>query len=108
MSLVVLDRTLAQRMESLKKANAIRILRSQLKRGVTANPPVILHVLSDPAPEYGTMKVRNLLLALPKWGPSKVDRFLLTCRVSSSKTVGGMSGRQRGEMSDLLRARGIQ
>lgn len=101
-------RTDAARMAALQKANLIRFARAALKRNLRTGTASVLGVLLDPAPEFASMKVRNLLLALPKWGPSKVDRFMVTCRVSHLKTLAGMSSRQRGEMSALLRARGIQ
>ena len=36
-----------------------------------------------------------MLLAVPKYGRVKVNKMLLTCRISPSKTIGGLSERQR-------------
>ncbi|HEY8409429.1 MAG TPA: hypothetical protein VIK66_15735, partial [Gaiellaceae bacterium] len=58
--------------------------------------------LGDP-PEYvETAKVIDILMAVPKFGRVKAARFLNTCRISQSKTVGGLSDRQRAELIDLF------
>ena len=56
------------------------------------------------SPGYAkTAKAQDLLLAVPKVGPTSVARFLSHCRIAPSKTVGGMTERQRGELIELLR-----
>ena len=55
----------------------------------------IEEILSNP-PEYvATAKVFDILMAVPKFGRVKAARFLNQCRISQSKTVGGLSERQR-------------
>jgi hypothetical protein len=49
-----------------------------------------------------TAKVADLLLALPKYGPVKVNKLLSRCRIAPSKTIGGLSQRQRNELAALL------
>jgi hypothetical protein len=49
--------------------------------------------------------VFDLLLAVPKYGRVKVNKILSQCRISPSKTLGGLSERQRGELVTLLRRR---
>jgi hypothetical protein len=57
----------------------------------------------DP-PEYlHSAKVFDLMLAVPKYGRVKVNRVLNQCRISPSKTIGGLSVRQRAELVALLR-----
>ena len=59
-------------------------------------------ILRDP-PEYvSTAKVFDMLMAVPKFGRVKAGRFLNTCRISQSKTVGGLSERQRTELIGLF------
>jgi hypothetical protein len=60
-------------------------------------------LLSDPPEWVLTAKVFDLLLAVPKCGRVKAGRLLTTCRISQSKTVGGLSERQRAELVALLR-----
>ena len=97
------ERSLTQRMDALKRANEIRTQRASLKRDLKAGRKQI-HVLLLNPPEYLlTAKVFDLLLAVPKYGRVKVNRILTQCRISPSKTIGGLSERQRGELVSFLR-----
>ena len=97
------ERSLDQRMEALKRANNIRTKRAQLKRDLKASKVKIETLLLDP-PEYvETAKVFDMLLAVPKYGRVKTNRILNQCRISPSKTIGGLSERQRNELVNLLR-----
>jgi hypothetical protein len=90
-------------MEALRRANDIRVRRAQLKRDLKNGAVWIDEILRDP-PEYvETAKVFDMLLAVPKFGRVKAARFLNQCRISQSKTVGGLSERQRAELVGLLR-----
>ena len=95
-------RSLDQRMEALKRANDIRVRRAQLKKDLKDGRVQIDQILSNP-PEYvSTAKVFDMLMAVPKFGRVKASRFLNTCRISQSKTVGGLSDRQRTELIGLF------
>lgn len=97
------ERSLVQRMDALKRANTIRSRRAQLKRDLKAGKQSIHQLLLDP-PEYvATAKVFDMLLAVPKYGSVKVNKILTTCRISPSKTIGGLSERQRTELVQMLR-----
>src|SRR6476660_7829452 len=97
------ERSLTQRMEALKRANDIRTRRASLKRDLKAGCVHIHGLLLDP-PEYlETAKAFDLLLAVPKYGRVKVKPILSYGRISPSKTVGGLSERQRGELVSFLR-----
>ena len=96
-------RSLDQRMDALRRANEIRVRRAQLKKDLKSGSARIEGVLTDP-PEYvETAKVIDILMAVPKFGRVKAARFLNQCRISQSKTVGGLSERQRAELVQLLR-----
>jgi hypothetical protein len=41
--------------------------------------------------------------AVPKIGSVKADRLLAHCRIADTKTLGGLTDRQRGELISLLR-----
>jgi hypothetical protein len=95
-------RSLDQRMEALKRANDIRVRRAQLKKDLKLGMVQIEAILGDP-PEYvSTAKVFDMLMAVPKFGRVKAARFLNQCRISQSKTVGGLSERQRTELIGLF------
>ncbi len=97
------ERSFTQRMDALRRANEIRTQRARLKRELKAGRAQIQALLLDP-PEYLlTAKVFDLLLAVPKYGRVKANRILTQCRISPSKTIGGLSERQRNELVSLLR-----
>ncbi|HYH60221.1 MAG TPA: integration host factor, actinobacterial type [Thermoleophilaceae bacterium] len=97
------ERSFTQRMDALKRANEIRTQRARLKRDLKAGRAQIQKLLLDP-PEYLlTAKVFDLLLAVPKYGRVKANRILTQCRISPSKTIGGLSERQRNELVSYLR-----
>jgi hypothetical protein len=96
------ERSLNQRMDALARANQIRTKRAQLKRELRAGRLPIQKLLLDP-PEYvETAKVFDMLLAVPKYGRVKVNKILAHCRIAPSKTIGGLSERQRSELISLL------
>jgi hypothetical protein len=97
------ERSLHQRMEALQRANTIRSRRAQLKRDLKAGRQPIADLLLDPPDYLETAKVFDLLLAVPKYGRVKVNRILTQCRISPSKTIGGLSERQRAELVALMR-----
>ena len=96
-------RSLDQRMEALRRANEIRVRRAQLKRDLKAGSVRVEDILRHPPDWVETAKVFDILMAVPKLGRVKAARFLNQCRISQSKTVGGLSERQRAELVGLLR-----
>ncbi len=92
-------------MEALQRANNIRTRRAKLKRDLKAGRQPIDDLLLSPHEYLETAKVFDLLLAVPKYGRVKVNKILSQCKISPSKTVGGLSERQRGELVDFLRRR---
>jgi hypothetical protein len=90
-------------MRALEMANEIRTQRAQLKRDLKAGKVKIERLLLDPPEWLGSAKVFDIMLAVPKYGRVKVNRILNQCRISPSKTIGGLSERQRAELIALLR-----
>jgi hypothetical protein len=92
-------------MDALKRANDIRTARAKLKKDLKAGKANIhaLALLLDPPDYVLTAKVFDMLLAVPKYGRVKTNRILNQCRISPSKTIGGLSERQRGELVSQLR-----
>jgi hypothetical protein len=92
-------------MEALKLANHIPVKRAQLKKDLKLGTVSIEQILGEP-PEYvSTAKVFDMLMAVPKFGRVKAARLLNQCRISPSKTVGGLSDRQRHELIALFNHR---
>jgi hypothetical protein len=100
------DRSREQRMVALERAQEVRLGRAQLKRDIGAGQRPIDALLVDPPDFIETMKLFDLILALPKYGRVKVNKVLAQCRVAPGKTIGGLSPRQRDEVVSLLRQGG--
>ena len=96
-------RSLDQRMEALQRANDVRVRRAQLKRDLKGGQASIETILLEPPEWVETAKVFDMLLAVPKYGRVKVNKVLQQCRISPSKTIGGLSQRQRTELVSMLR-----
>jgi hypothetical protein len=97
------DRSYEQRMSALARANEIRFARARLKKALKAGdytPATVLFSL-----QYDwlhKMRVEQVLLATPTLGRVKVARALNSCRISPSKTIEGMTERQREELLSYL------
>ncbi len=99
------ERTHDQRMRALGKANDIRTSRAKLKRDLKAGKARIETLLLDPPDYVLSAKAIDMILAVPKYGRVKANRILSHCRISPSKTIGGLSERQRNELVQQLRRR---
>ena len=97
------ERTHDQRMKALGRANDIRTRRAQLKRDLKAGRTSVDGLLLDPPEWVMTAKVFDMILAVPKYGRVKANKILGQCRISPSKTIGGLSQRQRAELVTMLR-----
>ena len=97
------ERSLQQRMDALARANDIRTRRAQLKRDLKAGRTSIHDLLLEPPEFVETAKVFDMLLAVPSTGGSRSTRCCVSCRISPSKTIGGLSQRQRTELVSMLR-----
>jgi hypothetical protein len=97
------DAALQQRMAALAKADRVRLARAQLKRDLKARRVSICDVLADPPEWVETMPVLQLLLAVPKVGRVKATAMLRGGGISATKTVGGVSMRTVGGMSERQR-----
>jgi hypothetical protein len=104
------DRSLEQRIAALGRANDIRTDRATLKRDIKAGRvglAKLCALISDPPAELLTMKLFALLMAVPKVGEVRVNRVLFRHAISPSKTIGGLSERQRGQLVAWLVRRGL-
>jgi hypothetical protein len=96
------ERSHAQRISALSEANRIRVYRAQLKVNVAFGEIDARDVIREPEQEVETMKIYDLLLAMPVIGKSKANRLLQAVAISPSKTLGGLTDRQRDELLTLL------
>lgn len=102
MTIAAPDRTLEQRLAALAKGNAVRVARAQLKRDLKAGRKDPRTILLNPPSYAETMKVYDLIRACPKRGRVMTNKILQRARVSPSKTIAGLSDRQRAELVSML------
>ena len=91
-----------QRLHALAKANQVRSARAQLKRDLAAGTVELARILANPPAYAQTARVLELLIAVPGIGPARAGRALAHCRIAEAKTIAGLSGRQRTELTQLL------
>jgi hypothetical protein len=96
-------RSREQRRRGLEQANEIRSARATLKKQLAAGTIELAPIIASPPAWLQTARVRNLLLAVPKIGTVKASRLLTQCGIAHSKTLGGLSDRQRHELINILR-----
>jgi hypothetical protein len=95
-------RSLEQRRLALERANAVRIARAKLKKDLAAGNADLAPLIVNP-PEYAaTAKVVDLLVSVPKIGQVRAHQILGRARIAPSKTLGGLTSRQRGELVNLI------
>ena len=89
-------------MSALRQANQVRVLRAKLKQDLRADKVRLELVLATRAEYLASAEVFDLLVAVPKIGPVKAAHLLTIARISPSKTVAGLSERQRASLIELL------
>lgn len=92
------DRSTEQRMTALVRANEVRMYRAEMKRRLAAGEVLLEELLDGDDPLLATMKIGAVLMALPAVGATKARDALVRARISPSKTLGGMTGRQRRDL----------
>lgn len=91
-----------QKLANLQLANDTRSRRSTLKRDLKSSRVALLPLLMNPPADLHTMKAMDLLMAAPKIGRVKANKALSRAGVSPTKTLGGVSERQRRELVNYL------
>jgi len=104
------SRGVDQRHQALAIANDIRYRRAEMKRNMRHLGPHLaafaaVHIVTNPPHWAQTMKIRNLLVALPGIRDAKADRVLIQLRINPRKTLGGLSPRQRSEIAQWFNER---
>jgi hypothetical protein len=105
MTVVTPERSLAQRLSALDRANVIRCYRAELKRDLKrghtrAGERITIRAVLDRRDDelVASMKLIELLLAMPSVGRVKANKVLVRARISPSKTLGGLTERQTAEV----------
>jgi len=93
------QRSPSQRLDALSRANDTRKKRSELKREIKARRVDAGSVLQKVPGYCRTMKVSELLLAIPQVGEVKCGKIMARARIHQSRTLTGIS---EGQRADLL------
>ena len=98
------------RVAASRAAVAARRARAEVKRAIAAKQRTGLEVITTawnaegPTPER-TLRVRELLEAVPGVGPARAQKVMDELSIASSKRVGGLGSRQRTALREWFRAR---
>ena len=93
----------AQRDAALRRANAVRTRRAQIKQDLRAGRRTIDRLLAAPPAEIATMTVHDLLICVPRYGHVKAGALLSRTGLSPTRTIAALSERQRDELRRRLR-----
>ena len=94
-------RSAERRREALALANQVRRQRALLKADLKRGDHSLADLLVDPPACLISASVLDVIMALPRYGPMRATALLERCHISSRKTIGGLTERQRRA---LLRA----
>jgi hypothetical protein len=76
---------------------------AKLKKDLAAGDTDLAPLINNPPDYAASAKVVDLLLSLLKVGQVKAHKILNHARIAPTKTLGGLTGRQRGELLNLIR-----
>jgi hypothetical protein len=93
-----------QHMEALRRANAVRLARAELKRRVGLGEITAGEVILASPWEAQSMSVSDLLTSQRRWGHTRCRKFLQAVPMSENKTIGSMTERQRRALASMLAA----
>lgn len=99
------DRSLEQRHAALAKGNRIRTYRAYKKKDVKAGrEPWDFFLIAGQrqVSAVQSMRLREALICMPALGPKKADAIMRHAGISSSRTLGGMTGHQWGRLYAAL------
>jgi len=91
-------------MQNLKRANLVRSHRADLKEHITSGGLRVSEVLLADKVHLRTMKVADLLMAVPGLGAVKINRAFRALQISPTATLERLPHGRREELVEWLRA----
>lgn len=91
-----------QRFAALRRANEIRTGRAQLKREIKAGRVDVRSLLINPPDLIESMRIIDMLLAMPKTGRVKATKLLSRVPCTQSREIGRMTERERLKLASLI------
>ena len=95
-------RSLEQRRRALERANEVRVARAKLKNDLASGDADLAPLIVNPPEFVASAKVVDLLVSLPRIGQVRARQILGRARIAPTKTLGGLTSRQRGELVNLI------
>lgn len=95
----------AKRMESLRQGNQIRTARADLKRRMRVGAADPAAIVREPPEFVASMRVFDLLLAIPMCGPTRTQKIMRALGIGPMKTMAALSERQREAIAREIEAR---
>ena len=95
----------AQRLAALRRANAVRQDKAELKRQLASDEVSVVDVLLNRPPAVERCSVGELLISQRHWGPSKCRELLASVNLSEDKPLGALTARQRELMAAEIERR---
>lgn len=94
-----------QHMQALERANSVRLARAELKRAIARGEVDASTVVRECPWETESMTIAELLSSQPRWGRTRVRKFLLPLSLSENKRLGTFTSRQRSLLAAELSAK---
>src|SRR3954447_22699512 len=91
-----------QHLQALRRANAVRLARADLKRRVAEGEVSAAEGILRSPREADSMTVSDLLTSQRRWGSTRCRKFLQYLSIPENKTIGSMTDRQRRVLAALL------
>jgi hypothetical protein len=94
-----------QHMQALERANLVRLARAELKRSIGRGEVDASAVVQECPWEVESMTIAELLTSQPRWGRTRVRKFLVPLSLSENKRLGTFTSRQRALLATELSAK---
>ena len=94
--------SLDQRRLALARANDVRFRRADLKRNLRTGQVSFVDALTDPPAWLLTATIYELLLEVPRVGPTKAKRMLRRSGIQTATTFDSILGPQRRRLLEDL------
>ena len=91
-----------QHLRALARANQVRLARADLKRRIADSRLSAGEVFLECPWEAASMSVADVLMSQRRWGGTRCRKFLFGLHISETRTVGGLTQRQRAALADRL------
>lgn len=92
-----MSETIPQWRQALNNANEIRLKRASLKRDIASGEKCMQDLFREMPEEIHKMPVYEMVKEIPRYGPYRASKVMLSLRISQSRTFGALTSRQIDE-----------